>query len=36
MIYNMENSSKILKTKQFCTEAVKAYLEALESEKIKF
>ena len=30
--YIMENSSKI---KEFCTEALKAYLEALESEKIK-
>ena len=28
MLYNMENSYKILKTKQLCTEALKAYLEA--------
>ena len=32
LLYIMENSSKI---KEFCTEALKAYLEALESEKIK-
>ena len=33
LLYIMENSSKI---KEFCTEALKAYLEALESEKINF
>ena len=32
LLYIMENSSEI---KEFCTEALKAYLEALESEKIK-